>query len=278
MMLQSTNVIHCDLKPENILLIQRNKTGLKLIDFGSSCFDNKAYYTYIQSRYYRAPEILLGLKYGNAIDMWSFGCIMAELYNGYPIFSGESEYDQLAYIMEYLGIPSFELISQSKRRGMFFDDNYNPLYYPTSRGKIRKPKSKTFEGFLKKSDSLFVDFIQRCLAWLPDKRLTPDQALQHQWILNEIPSNLIETHQRQITLLSRSIIISYFIESNNSAVIADKSIALSSSQHIFFSKTNSEHINRSLNEKLHQVKKKLPNKTVNIHINLNKPSKPNENQ
>ena len=66
---KSLNVIHCDLKPENILLKQANKSGIKVIDFGSSCFYEERIYTYIQSRFYRAPEIILGVPYTTAIDI-----------------------------------------------------------------------------------------------------------------------------------------------------------------------------------------------------------------
>lgn len=68
-LLKALKIIHCDLKPENILLKQPNKSGIKLIDFGSSCFHNEKIYSYIQSRFYRAPEIILGLEYTEAIDM-----------------------------------------------------------------------------------------------------------------------------------------------------------------------------------------------------------------
>lgn len=57
-------------------------------------------YTYIQSRFYRSPEVILGHPYSMAIDMWSLGCILAELYTGYPLFPGESEVEQIACIME----------------------------------------------------------------------------------------------------------------------------------------------------------------------------------
>jgi len=85
------NIIHCDLKPENILLRKKNKSGIKIIDFGSSCFGDKRVYTYIQSRFYRSPEVIFGLEYSTAIDMWSFGCVLFELYTGDPLFPGESE-------------------------------------------------------------------------------------------------------------------------------------------------------------------------------------------
>jgi dual specificity tyrosine-phosphorylation-regulated kinase 2/3/4 len=64
------------------MLKNREKSGLKLIDLGSSCFEDEIVYTYIQSRYYRAPEIMLGIQYTQAIDMWSFGAILVELYIG----------------------------------------------------------------------------------------------------------------------------------------------------------------------------------------------------
>lgn len=79
------------------------RSGIKVIDFGSSCFENQRIYTYIQSRFYRAPEVILGSKYGMPIDMWSFGCILAELYTGYPLLPGEDEGDQLALMMELFG-------------------------------------------------------------------------------------------------------------------------------------------------------------------------------
>ena len=87
--LEQHNIVHWDLKPENILLRKITKSGIKMIDFGSSCFQDKSIYTYIQSRFYRAPEILLGIDYTPAIDMWSFGWILFELYTGYPLFAGE---------------------------------------------------------------------------------------------------------------------------------------------------------------------------------------------
>lgn len=93
--MQKSRIIHCDLKPENILLRSKSRTDIKIIDFGSSCHVNERMYTYIQSRFYRAPEIIFGIPYDLAIDMWSFGCILVELYTGFPLFPGESEEDQL---------------------------------------------------------------------------------------------------------------------------------------------------------------------------------------
>ena len=70
---------------------------------GSACFVHNTVYTYIQSRFYRAPEVILGLKYTNKIDSWSLGCIVGEFYLGLPIFPGNSEYDQMKRIIDVLG-------------------------------------------------------------------------------------------------------------------------------------------------------------------------------
>lgn len=72
------------------MLKDANMSGIKLIDFGSSCVVGGKCYSYVQSRYYRAPEVLLGLDYGHPIDMWSLGCILAELHLGHPLFNGYS--------------------------------------------------------------------------------------------------------------------------------------------------------------------------------------------
>ena len=109
-MLRENYIVHCDLKPENILLVNRSKPNLKLIDFGSSCFEKEKIYTYIQSRFYRAPEVMLGIPYTTAIDMWSFGCILAELFTGFPIFPGETEVGQMGLIMEVIGVPPIDLL------------------------------------------------------------------------------------------------------------------------------------------------------------------------
>jgi dual specificity tyrosine-phosphorylation-regulated kinase 2/3/4 len=100
-LLRHHRVVHCDLKPENILLKHPAKSAVKVIDFGSSCFENEKVYTYIQSRFYRSPEVILGMNYHMAIDMWSLGCILAELYTGMPIFPGENEASVSASLHAY---------------------------------------------------------------------------------------------------------------------------------------------------------------------------------
>jgi len=97
-------------------LRHHEKSGIKIIDFGSSCFSDERIYTYIQSRFYRAPEIMLGITFTTAIYLWSLGCILIELYTGIPIFPGESESEQLSLLMEVIGLPDMELLEVSSRR------------------------------------------------------------------------------------------------------------------------------------------------------------------
>ncbi|KAG0722127.1 Dual specificity tyrosine-phosphorylation-regulated kinase 2 [Chionoecetes opilio] len=189
-LLHRENIIHCDLKPENVLLKQRGSSSIRIIDFGSSCYVHQRVYTYIQSRFYRSPEVILGLPYGLSIDMWSLGCILAELYTGYPLFPGENEVEQLACIMEVLALPPHHLLIAASRRRLFFDSKGNPRCVTNSKGKKRRPGSRDVASVLKCSDALFVHFISRCLEWDPSTRMTPEEALQHDWVLSSHASTI----------------------------------------------------------------------------------------
>lgn len=125
--LSQRKIVHCDLKPENILIVSEEVTEamtndevnniasgikkrdkekkIKLIDFGSACFEGNIAYTYTQSRYYRSPEVLVGIDYDSAIDMWSLGCVAVELFLGLPILPGVHEHDQLSRICAMIGSP-----------------------------------------------------------------------------------------------------------------------------------------------------------------------------
>ncbi|KAL9652222.1 hypothetical protein ABK040_011882 [Willaertia magna] len=185
--LSREKIIHCDVKPENILLVSPNRSDIKLIDFGSSCFENEIVYTYIQSRFYRSPEIILGISYCKQIDMWSFGCILAELYTGYPLFPGRNELEQLNYIMEIFGVPSKKILQLSTRRKKFFDSRGNPrlvLNKKTNRNRI--PGSITLQQALDCPDKKFISFLEGCLRWDPAERFTPEEAFRHEWILEAL--------------------------------------------------------------------------------------------
>ena len=178
--------------------------SFQVIDFGSSCYEHQRVYTYIQSRFYRAPEVILGARYGMPIDMWSLGCILAELLTGYPLLPGEDEGDQLSCIIELLGMPPQKLLDTSKRAKNFISSKGYPRYCTATtlpdgttvlnggrsrRGKPRGPPgARELQTALKGCDDpLFLDFIRRCLEWDPATRMTPNSALRHAWLRRRLP-------------------------------------------------------------------------------------------
>ncbi|KAK2841850.1 hypothetical protein Q5P01_012050 [Channa striata] len=129
--LKSLGLIHADLKPENIMLVDpsRQPYRVKVIDFGSASHISKAVCsTYLQSRYYRAPEIILGLPFCEAIDMWSLGCVIAELFLGWPLYPGALEYDQIRYISQTQGLPSEQLLNKGTKTSRFFSKESESPY------------------------------------------------------------------------------------------------------------------------------------------------------
>ena len=125
---------------------------------------------------------MLGIPYTTAIDMWSFGCIVYECLVGVPLFAGENENDQMAAIMEITGVPPRSLIAKATRRKVFFDDDYQPLMIPNSRGKVRMPLSRTLADALKINDPDLIEFLKACFEWKPEKRIKPIEAIQMPWI------------------------------------------------------------------------------------------------
>lgn len=254
--LKKCSIIHCDLKPENVLLKSSDSYDVKVIDFGSSCFIKERMYSYIQSRFYRAPEIILGINYGLEIDMWSFGCILAELYSGIPIFPGEDETDQLFYMMEYLGIPSFNLLKISKKKRMFFNDDFTPKKIQNSRGKIRIQNTKKIYKFLHNSDPNLIDLVEKCLVWEPEKRIKPEEALLHPYIL--------ERYQKEVIEIFNFKDNPDYINLNNKSNSNNKFNSYSCSN----SHENSKNINFKYINQIDEPLKILEDK-ININININ---------
>ncbi|KAF7376368.1 Protein kinase [Mycena sanguinolenta] len=143
--LKEARLIHCDLKPENILLKSLQSPQIKVIDFGSACHERQTVYTYIQSRFYRSPEVLLGMAYTAAVDMWSLGCIAVELFLGLPLFPGTSEYNQLTRIIEMLGMPPQSMLNTGKQTAQFFD-SYE-VYNPHTNQNEKKYRLKSIEQY-----------------------------------------------------------------------------------------------------------------------------------
>eukprot|EP01117_Protostelium_nocturnum_P006022 TRINITY_DN2166_c0_g1_i2.p1 TRINITY_DN2166_c0_g1~~TRINITY_DN2166_c0_g1_i2.p1 ORF type:complete len:972 (+),score=355.90 TRINITY_DN2166_c0_g1_i2:97-3012(+) len=178
----SLGIIHCDLKPENILVKDIERCQVKIIDFGSSCFVTDHLSSYVQSRSYRAPEVILGLPYGTKIDVWSLGCVLAELWTGTVLFQNESVVTLLAKIAGALGNFEDSLLKKAKYRSKFFTEN-GQLYEETKTTYFAiKPKKTSLSARLKCEDPGFVDFLSKLLIVNPDKRLSARDALNHEWL------------------------------------------------------------------------------------------------
>jgi Protein kinase domain len=138
------------------------------------------------------------------VDMWSLGCILAELYTGFAILPGEDESDQLACIIELLGMPPKQVLENSKRAKIFFNAKGYPRYCSlktlddgsvimsegfSRRGIARGPPgSRKLKNALNGCDDVyFLQFISECLEWVPEKRLTPEQAFKHSWFKRRLP-------------------------------------------------------------------------------------------
>ncbi|KAK6760569.1 hypothetical protein RB195_021868 [Necator americanus] len=219
--LKSLGLIHADLKPENIMLVDPTNQPfrVKVIDFGSASHRSKAVTnTYLQSRYYRAPEIILGLPFREAIDMWSLGCVIAELFLGWPLYPGSSEYDQIRFIVQTQGLPPTEMLEKAAKLHRFFKEMkadmsgpVQPTYYRMktveeyeASGVHVKSKetrkyifsflddiSRVCYGF--ESDPIeqicdrldrqeFVEILKKMLVLNQDFRLTPLEGLEHKFV------------------------------------------------------------------------------------------------
>ncbi|KAF8652720.1 hypothetical protein AX16_004220 [Volvariella volvacea WC 439] len=166
--IHSVGICHRDIKPQNLLL--NPSTGvLKLCDFGSAkiLVAGEPNVSYICSRYYRAPELIFGAtNYTTNIDIWSTGCVMAELMLGQPLFPGESGIDQLVEIIKVLGTPSREQIK-----------TMNPNYMEHKFPQIKPhPFSKVFRP---RTAPEAIDLVSKLLEYTPSARLSAIEAMIH---------------------------------------------------------------------------------------------------
>ncbi|KAG9316220.1 kinase-like protein [Chiua virens] len=220
--LKDARLIHCDLKPENILLKSLQSPQIKVIDFGSACHERQTVYTYIQSRFYRSPEVILGIPYTSSIDMWSLGCIAVELFLGLPLFPGTSEYNQITRIVEMLGMPPAYMLDMGKQTKQFFDSYVDVFGHKKYRLKTLEQYSRehntneqpgkqyfkattlpeiintapmpTFKSSTRQGHEMekelnnrasFIDFCQGLLNLNPIERWSPQQARMHPFITGE---------------------------------------------------------------------------------------------
>lgn len=161
-------ICHRDIKPQNVL-VNPHTHQLKICDFGSAkvLVKGEPNISYICSRYYRAPELIFGAtEYTTAIDLWSTGCVMAELLLGQPLFPGESGVDQLVEIIKVLGTPTREEIK-------CMNPNYTEFKFPQIKA---HPWHKVFQ---KKLPPDAMDLVSRFLQYSPDLRCTAMEACMH---------------------------------------------------------------------------------------------------
>lgn len=164
--LHSLRIIHSDLKPSNLVFSSDTNNPLKIIDFGTSSFFEDLHSSYIQSRYYRAPEVILKIGLTQASDMWSLGCVVYELVTGCILFQGKNENEVLKLIVKYKGKPPQDMINCSGRESIVWGE-----------------KSCDFEF----GDKGLVNFLERkfyvgCLEWQPLNRLSASEGLLHNWL------------------------------------------------------------------------------------------------
>ncbi|GMI95337.1 plant-specific dual-specificity tyrosine phosphorylation-regulated kinase 2A [Hibiscus trionum] len=182
--LHGLGLIHCDLKPENILVKSYSRCEVKVIDLGSSCFETDHLCSYVQSRSYRAPEVILGLSYDKKIDIWSLGCILAELCTGNVLFQNDSPATLLARVIGIIGPIDQNMLAKGRDTYKYFSKNHM-LYernQETNRLEYLIPKKTSLRHRLPMGDQGFIDFVAHLLEVNPKKRPSATEALKHPWL------------------------------------------------------------------------------------------------
>ncbi|KAM7471049.1 hypothetical protein LguiA_009232 [Lonicera macranthoides] len=182
--LHGLGLIHCDLKPENILVKSYSRCEVKVIDLGSSCFETDHLCSYVQSRSYRAPEVILGLTYDKKIDIWSLGCILAELCTGNVLFQNDSPATLLARVIGIICPVDQDMLAKGRDTYKYFTKNHM-LYernQDTNRLEYLIPKKTSLRHRLPMGDQGFIDFVAHLLEINPKKRPSASEALKHPWL------------------------------------------------------------------------------------------------
>jgi p38 MAP kinase len=166
----SAGIIHRDLKPSNIAV--NEDCELKILDFGLARHTDDEMTGYVATRWYRAPEIMLSwMHYNQTVDVWSVGCILAELLTGKPLFPGTDHINQLKKTMQLTGTPGSELLAKIK--------SDEARRFILSMPKMQK---KDFSAVFRGANPLAIDMLEKMLDLDPDHRITAEQALAHPYL------------------------------------------------------------------------------------------------
>ena len=184
------SIFHCDLKPENVCVKYASRCQFKIIDFGSAVLAGDCRNSYVQSRWYRAPEVILGLRWTSAIDMWGLGCIIAELLLGQPLFHGNYTEAVLAAHEALLGRLPQHMMDASPLADTLFEPQMRQLFVidPPDMPKgayTFEPRPTSLRKLLGIEGQL-ADFLEGLLQLDPEKRLTTAQALRHPWLVENV--------------------------------------------------------------------------------------------
>ncbi|KAL6122671.1 hypothetical protein NUSPORA_00199 [Nucleospora cyclopteri] len=181
--LNKYNIIHGDIKPENICLKSDISSQIQLIDFSTSAIKQSCENFYAQSRFYRAPETILGIPYTSSIDMWSFGCVIYEVVVGSPLFPGKDNFDQIHLINEFCenGIPKIMLDQGVNTKKYFHKENENYIKRVNENKFTIYQAIQNIETAVKDPQlaNLISNFIFKCLSILYLHRETPQKMLEH---------------------------------------------------------------------------------------------------
>jgi len=211
--LHSHGLKHCDVKPENVCLASARRGTVKLIDFGSSLLTYDTTNSYVQSRWYRAPEVVLGIPWDGKVDIWSLGCLLCELLLGQPIFYGASVAATLAAQQALLGPHPTSLLEKANHdlRRMYFGPG-GTLYVVSPSGRPEgvyelRPARQPLADVLEVDEPELVDFISSLLTYDPAKRPSASEALQHPWMRKQSSAyrehlERMEEHARRPTSLT----------------------------------------------------------------------------
>ena len=179
--LKKRQIVHADLKPENIMVDFHG--SLKIIDFGSSYKEKeiKKIHTYIQSRYYRAPEIPLGLGVTCAIDIWSFACIIYELLTGKPLFRSKNENQLVVSIIGVIGIPPDYLIKKGSKCTRFFRFSESAQQWILTEKIYNKQRLDHASKKLLLMDKDLERIFDSCFQWDTSDRCHPSDLLSNKY-------------------------------------------------------------------------------------------------